>query len=563
MSAALMIAEWENLVGKRYNWDSFWQDTKDVVWPHDQDFLIDRTPGERKAQRQFDMTGALAVEKFGAVFESLLTPRQQRFHILKASDPNLMKDRAVATFFEEKTNLLFQMRNNAASAFYDQAHEGWKSLAAYGNQCLNVEKLAPRYGVGLSYRQVHISAVWVETNPRGLIETIFFKFKISAHAAIEKWGLKRAPKAAHDLISRHKPWDELEFLHVVKPNMKQKPDAIGPERHRFLSWEISLKDKEYIPWEPFPGGPLLDGGGYHTLPYIYSRFSTNAMEKHGRGPAMIVLADNSQLQDMERSSTLATQVAAEPPSLTMDDDLLGDATGELDLRPSGMNPGWLDEQGNPKVKPYVSGMNYQMTEDAKEKKREIIRDAHFLTLFQILVDTPEMTATEALLRAQEKGMLIAPTVGRQQGESLGRVIDRELDLIDELGTGPEMPPLLIEAEGDYEVEYSSQATRLQREEEVQGINATIVDMAPMAQIDPNVTRVMRIPEAARFIAKARGVPAHLILSAEEFDEEIAIAAEQAAQAELIEAAPGLASAAKDLDAAGIQLDETGGGGLAA
>ena len=36
-----------------------------------------------------------------------------------------------------------------------------------------------------------------------------------------------------------------------------------------------------------------------------------------------------------------------------------------------------------------------------EQKRQIINDALWNTLFQILVQTPNMTATEAMLRAQE------------------------------------------------------------------------------------------------------------------------------------------------------------------
>ncbi|STU67291.1 Bacteriophage head to tail connecting protein [Klebsiella pneumoniae subsp. ozaenae] len=54
-----------------------------------------------------------------------------------------------------------------------------------------------------------------------------------------------------------------------------------------------------------------------------------------------------------------------------------------------------------------------------EQKRQTINDGFFITLFQILVDNPQMTATEAMLRAQEKGQLLAPTAGRIQAEFLG------------------------------------------------------------------------------------------------------------------------------------------------
>ncbi len=571
MSAGQLIQLFQSVEAKRFNWDTIWQDVKDTVWPSDGDFLVTRTPGERRSHRQFDMTNALALEKFSAAMESMLTPRQQRFHLLKPSLTELEKDQSVSLYFEELTNLLFKLRNRPQSGFYDQMHEAWKSLGAYGNQCLHIDRMPKNMGLGISYRTVHVSSVWIELNSRGLVTTIFYKFKLTAHQAIQKWGPERAPKSVHDRIKNGKEFDELEFLHVVKPREEVIPDRIGPESMPWESWEISLKEREFIPWQSFDGGPFSDSGGFFTMPYIYSRFTTNPSEKHGRGPAMIVLSDNMQLQSMERSSTIAGQIASEPPVLAMDDDLWGDATADLDLRPSAVNAGWLDPNGRPKAIPFNSGYNHQMSEDMKDRKRTIINDAHLVTLFQILVDTPTMTATEALLRAQEKGMLIAPVVGRQHSEALGRIIDREIDLVQQMGIGPEIPPALIEAQGEYEIEYASTATRLQREEEVQAILAVYQDLALIAGADPTVMEKLDSPGAIDFIAKARGVPPHLIRDDEAFSAIIA-AQQEAAQAQQMAAVlPGLAKSAKDLSDAGVDIDavgsavsdQIGGGGLAA
>lgn len=63
----------------------------------------------------------------------------------------------------------------------------------------------------------------------------------------------------------------------------------------------------------------------------------------------------------------------------------------------------------------------------------------FITLFQILVDNPQMTATEAMLRAQEKGQLLAPTAGRIQAEFLGTLILRKLTLLIRTDCCPNRP----------------------------------------------------------------------------------------------------------------------------
>lgn len=568
MSAGQHVQQFQQVRAKRFNWDTIWQDVKDTVWPYDGDFLVTTTPGERRSQRQYDMTNALALEKFSAAMESMLTPRQQRFHLLKPSIPELEDDKQVQLYFEDLTNLLFKLRGRPQSGFYDQMHEAWKSLGAYGNMCMHVDKLPGILGPGLSYRTIHVSSVWIELSSRGLVDTIFYKFKMTPHQARQKWGEDREPDSVTKAFKNGKEFGEvLEFLHIVKPRLDIQPDRIGPERMPLESWEIALKESEFIPWEPFPGGPKQESGGFFTFPYIYSRFTTNPSEKHGRGPAMIVLSDNMQLQAMERSSTIAGQMYAEPPLLAMDDDLWGDATADLDIRPSALNAGWLDPQGNPKVRALDNGFKLQESEIMKESKRKIINDAHLVTLFQILVDTPNMTATEALLRAQEKGMLIAPVVGRQHSEALGRIIDREIDLIQEMGIGPEIPPALKEAEGEYEIEYASTATRLQREEEVQAILATYADMAVIAPSDPTVTEKLRGPESIEFIAEARGVPQHLIVPDDEFAANIAAQAEASKAQALAEQLPDLTQGIKNLADAGLDVEgaaaQIGGGGLAA
>jgi hypothetical protein len=77
--------------------------------------------------------------------------------------------------------------------------------------------------------------------------------------------------------------------------------------------------------------------------------------------------------------------------------------------------------------------------------RAIINDSFLVTLFQILIDSPQMTATEVLQRAQEKGALLSPTMGRQQSEFLGPTIERELDVLAQQGMIPPMPAILQQA----------------------------------------------------------------------------------------------------------------------
>src|SRR4029077_1707786 len=102
------------------------------------------------------------------------------------------------------------------------------------------------------------------------------------------------------------------------------------------------------------------------------------------------------------------------------------------------------------------------------EERTLIGDAFLVTLFQILTETPQMTATEVIERTNEKGILLAPTVGRQQSEYLGPMIERELDVLGAQGLLPPMPPRLKEAKGEYQVVYTSPFSRAMRAQEAAG-----------------------------------------------------------------------------------------------
>ena len=187
------------------------------------------------------------------------------------------------------------------------------------------------------------------------------------------------------------------------------------------------------------------------------------------------------------------------------------------------------------------------------RRRQTINDAFLVTLFQILVENPRMTATEALIRLQEKGALITPAMGRQQSEMIGPMIEREIEILQSQGLIPPLPELLIEARGEYEIIYTSPLSRLQRAEEVTGIQRTLDIIAPFAQIDPSILVAFNASEIVRIAANVNGVPERAMRSEAEVSRILAQQERdrrQAQQAAIIQPA---ASAAKDLAQAQAEL----------
>ncbi|MCA9505707.1 MAG: hypothetical protein KC616_21625 [Myxococcales bacterium] len=533
------------LESRRHNFDSYWQVAKEVYWPDAADFNIHRTQGTARSQAIFDGTGVIALERFGAVMESLLTPRGSIWHNLRASNEELNEIPEVKEYFATLNRILFAVRSRPSARFYAQKEQDYKSLGCTGNSCTRVELSKDKRG--LSYRSVHVGDVWIAIDDEGAPDTIYHKRKLTALEAVSMWG-KRATRSARQSMERGDIMDEHEYLHVVQPRdlATWDPERLDARGRRFESFEICVEDKEPI---------LTDGGeesdGYHEQPYVYARFTTNSQEDYGRGPSMWTLPANLTLQSMKRSTIKQGEKAVSPPLLSHAMQFKGDGRGTLNLRANALNPGWLDANGNPRVRPFDNQFKYDIAREMIEDERAAIRDAHFVTLFQILVDTAQMTATEAMIRAREKAALIGPTIGRQQSESLGPMIQRELGLLDRAKLLPPPPPVLLEAGDEYEVEYESEATALQRESELNRVRAWFEDLALIQEVtgDRTVGLVANGKETARYMANGRNVPPELVMSERRVKaqvDEMAAAAEEQAQAEQL---PNQARAARDFAAA--------------
>ncbi len=110
-------------------------------------------------------------------------------------------------------------------------------------------------------------------------------------------------------------------------------------------------------------------------------------------------------------------------------------------------------------------------------------------------------------RAREKAALLAPSFSRQNVELISPTVERELGILARQGKLPDMPPELIEAEGEYEVVYDSPLARAQRSEETVGFARTMEMIIPIAQQDPSVLAMFDFEKTSRGLAELNGMPA--------------------------------------------------------
>ena len=522
-----ILEELGELTGDRGNWEGHWNEIAQRVLPaYVNTFQTNsfRSPGEKRTEYIFDSTASVALKRFGAILDSLLTPRNSTWHRMLPSDPYLAKDRSVKLWFEEATRILFRHRYAPNANFASQNQQNYLGLGAFGTGCVFIDQL--RREPGLRYRAIGLGEIYLKENHQGLVDTAYRRFELTVRQAKQQWGDALPKTIAEHQNQNQKFW----FVHCTKPR-----EDYDPNRMDALGMPVA---SYYVAEE---GQVLLAEEGFTTFPYAISRYEQAPGEVYGRSPAMDVLPAIKTLNEEKKTILKQGHRAVDPVLLLHDDGVISN----FSMKPGAMNYGGIDSQGRRLVDTLPVG-NIAVGKEMMDDERAIINDAFLVTLFQILVETPQMTATEVMERTREKGILLAPTIGRQQSEYLGPLIEREVDLLVRQGLMPPPPPALIEAQGEYRVEYDSPLSRAQRAEEVAGIMRTIETTLGVVNVTQNPEPLDHfdwdaiVPE----IAEIQAVPQRWMRAMDQVQAIRQNRQQQAEQQQAVNAMPGVAAVTK-------------------
>jgi hypothetical protein len=532
----MVMALFEQLNQYRVTFASQWEEVAEVLAPNQRNTFYKWSynfPGMKKTDRQIDASGMLALNRFGAIVDSLITPRNMQWHGLTASNPYVQKQRGVKLWFETATQLLFKQRYSPIANFMSQNQQNFQSLGAFGNMGMFIDRAVGIRGEPLKairYKALPIGEIFIRENHQGLVDAFIRAWRMTAKQAVAKFGVERVPQKLIDEAQKQSE-TVFDFFHCVVPNDQWDPlsSSRNSTTKKYASYYVSVE-----------GRILLEEGGYNTFPLAYSRYNQAPQEVYGRGPGMDVLPALKTLNAEKAIFLKAGHRAADPILLMYDDGSL-----DFNMVPGAMNKGGVDDQGHELVKTLPIG-SVQINKEMMDEERSLINDEFLVTLFQILTETPEMTATEVVERINEKGILLAPTIGRQQSEYLGPLVDRELDLMVDMNNLPPMPPVLAEARGEYEVVYTSPLSRSQRAQEAAGFLRTIESaLAVSSQMqDPSQLDSFAFERAWPAIAEIQSVPESWMASPEELNAKRQARAQAQQKEQQIQAMPAQAAMIK-------------------
>ncbi len=513
----------------RASFEATWNEIVDFMMPRMTGFNRKPDPGKLRNSRIFDSTAPQALRNFTAATDSMITPHTQVWHRLATDNENLIDNENVRGYLDQVVKILFAVRYAWRSGFPTQIGQSYQSLGLFGNGPLMIEEVV---GQGIRYRARPLNRFYFVENAGGFVDKSCDLWTLTARQAVQKFGIDKLPIHMQNAYERT-PEAKFEFIHRVQPRTDRVAGRLDARNMPFESAWV---------WN----GELIDLSGFRTYPYAVGRFYLDSDTQYGGSPAEDSLPDIKMVNEMERTIIRGAQKAVEPPLLLTEDGVLEG----FDLRSGALNHGGLDAQGNQLVKPLQTGDNIQFGSQYADSKRQTINASFYVTLFQILTEAPQMTATEVLERAQEKGILLAPTMGRVQTEMLGQMIERELDICAHVpGLLPPMPPEMIEAGASVNIIYDSPLNKAMRASEGTAVLQWVQQVATVAQLDQSALKVINGQEVARGLADIGGVPVKYLVSEDQIAQQQA-AEQQAAQlTNILNAAPQAASAAKDFASA--------------
>ena len=490
------------LMERRSTWESHWQECADFIQPRKAEITKERARGDKRNLQIFDATAIHAVELLAASLHGMLTSSANRWFSLRYKEPVLNDTDEAKEWLEDATDKMYLAF--ARSNFQQEVFEAYHDLICFGTSAIMIEEDEEDI---LRFSARHIKEIYIQENKRGFVDTIYRRFKMPVHAAVEKFGLENFSKEVEKTL-KNEPFEEIEIVHVVRPR------TIFNERK---------EDKKNMPFQSiyfeFGSGHIINIGGFRELPYVIPRYLKASTEVYGRSPAMNALPDVKVLNKMVETSLKAASKQVDPPLLVPDDSMIS---------PIRMSPGSLNyyrSGSRDRIEPLNIGQATSATLNQENQRREAI--AKIFHIDQLMItQSRSMTATEVLQRNEEKMRILGPVLGRLQQELLQPMILRVFNIMLRNKLFREAPGILANQEID--IEYVSPMALAQRSQELQSLIRGLELFGQIGQIAP-VQDFIDENGLVKQIISLLGLPAKMIRS----DNQVAELRQQraAAQAE--------------------------------
>jgi hypothetical protein len=462
---------------RRSAWESLWQEAYEYALPQRNSFDPNTGAGRRRLDRVYDGTALDATEQLAASLLGNLTPPWTQWFGLKPG-PDLTPEQAETLApVLEKTARTIQAHFDRSN-FTVEIHQCFLDLIVGGTAALFFEESDPGNFSAFKFTAVPLGDITLEEGADGFLRCAYRELSLTLAQLRARYPFAELPFSVTGVGAK----DSQATFAVLESIM---PDELGA-----YNYQAILNEKS--------GSPVaLRGGRTASSPLIAFRWMKAPGETYGRSPVMKALPDIKTANKVVELILKNASIAVTGIWQADDDGVLNPAN--IELTPGTIIPKAVGSKG---LTPLEMPGRFDISQLVLDDLRARIRNALMADKLGPVVGA-KMTATEVLERSAEMALLLGATYGRLQSELLTPLVLRAFSILRRRG---EVPDIAIDGRL-VELDYRAPLARAQGQRNVQN---TLSWVQAVLGMGPEARAAINLPQAARFLGDALGVPSDLI-----------------------------------------------------
>lgn len=484
-----LVERYRRARDRRAAWDAHWRDCYDFALPQ-REVLFGAEPGGKRTDRLFDGTAPDAVDHLAASLLAELTPPWARWFGFEGG-PGLDEEEraAIAPLLEEAADAVRVHFDRSTLAV--ELHQCFLDLVTVGTAALLFEEAPPGRPSAFRFQAVPLPELVVEEGSGGRLDVTFRRSALTLAGLRERFPAAPVPP---DLlaVAEAAPETRLAVLEAVVPE-----GAAYAYAAILLGIESAAAGMETA---GSPGGEpfVLAEAVFASSPFIVFRWLKAPGEAYGRSPVMKALPDIKTANKIVELVLKNASISVTGIWQADDDGVLNPAT--IRLVPGTIIPKAVGSAG---LTPLEAPGRFDVSQIVLDDLRGRIR--HALLADRLgQIDSPRMTATEVLERSAQMARILGATYGRLQSELLTPLVLRAVGILRRRG---EIADVRIDGRL-VDLQYRSPLARQQAREDAQ---ATLMWLEAVAGLGEAGAQAVDAAAAARWLGRALGVPADLIV----------------------------------------------------
>lgn len=529
---------YSSLSGERQKMLPIFQDIRDYAAPRTARFMGEEVgSGNREDRKILNGSPRTAIRVMGAGMQSGVTSPMRPWFRITMADPDLVKRQAVKNWLYDVENVLREIMSR--SNIYDRFKSLYVSQGTYGTGGLFIDEDVDDI---IRAHEFPIGSYIPTTNASGRPNGCARDVHLTAPQMVEKFG-ERCPSNIREAYDRGDYATRHHIIHIVEKNRFEKEDSAFFWHKKWASIYLypAKNDEEAI----------LDYQGYDNCPFFGPRWDVLGEETFGVGCGELAIGDCKMMQVMERRS-LQSLDQFTAPTMVADASMRNQNTTNMSGQVTFVNGLVTGNQGfRPAYQinnPYLDMIDSKIMR-VEHRVDEVFYKNLFLLVSEI-ADQPNITATQINTMREEKLMQLGPVLERLNDELLDPVIELIFNVANARGL---LPPPPEEINGQpLKVEYISVLAQAQKAMGIGNIERFIGFVGGLAQFSPAATHKLNVEEIIDHYADGVAIPPRIIRTNEEVQQIMAQQQQQQQQQAMMDQAPALAKAARD-------VSEIGGG----